>query len=129
MKKIEFFKVEGDRINRFRRHCPKCGAGVFLAEHKNRLSCGKCGYTEFKSGGAKETKPPKVEEKPVETQAQEQEKPEESKVEEPKEETPVEPEATPEPPVEEPPKEEAPVEEKPEEPADKKEKPDEEKKE
>jgi len=30
-----------------RKSCPKCGAGVFLAEHKNRTSCGKCGYTEF----------------------------------------------------------------------------------
>ena len=28
--------------------CPKCGAGVFMAEHKNRIACGKCGYTEFK---------------------------------------------------------------------------------
>ncbi len=28
--------------------CPKCGPGVFLAEHGNRISCGKCGYTEFK---------------------------------------------------------------------------------
>ena len=28
--------------------CPKCGPGVFLANHKNRTSCGKCGYTEFK---------------------------------------------------------------------------------
>ena len=25
MKKIEFFKVESDRINRIRKHCPKCG--------------------------------------------------------------------------------------------------------
>ncbi|MFH1591305.1 MAG: 30S ribosomal protein S27ae [archaeon] len=29
------------------RNCPKCGPGVFLAKHKNRSSCGKCGYTEF----------------------------------------------------------------------------------
>lgn len=28
--------------------CPKCGPAVFMAEHKNRTSCGKCGYTEFK---------------------------------------------------------------------------------
>jgi ubiquitin-small subunit ribosomal protein S27Ae len=28
--------------------CPKCGAGVFLADHKDRLYCGKCGYVEFK---------------------------------------------------------------------------------
>jgi len=48
MKKREIFKVEGDKIARQRRNCPKCGDGVFLAEHKDRLSCGKCGYTEFK---------------------------------------------------------------------------------
>ena len=65
MKKIEFFKVEGDRINRIRKHCPKCGPAVFLAEHKDRFSCGKCGYTEFK-GGIKPPIPKKVEEKPVE---------------------------------------------------------------
>jgi len=29
-------------------YCPKCGVGVFLAEHKDRRTCGKCGYTEFK---------------------------------------------------------------------------------
>jgi len=28
--------------------CPKCGDGVFLAEHKNRLHCGKCEYTKYK---------------------------------------------------------------------------------
>lgn len=27
--------------------CPKCGAGVFLARHKDRLTCGQCHYTEF----------------------------------------------------------------------------------
>ncbi len=60
MKKREVFKVEGENVNRTRKHCPKCGPGVFLAEHKNRVSCGKCGYTEFKSGGKKknnESKP------------------------------------------------------------------------
>jgi len=31
-----------------RRHCPKCGPGVYLAEHKDRWSCGKCGYYEKK---------------------------------------------------------------------------------
>jgi len=28
--------------------CPKCGAGVRLASHKDRFSCGKCGYFEKK---------------------------------------------------------------------------------
>ena len=30
-----------------RKSCPKCGVGTFLAVHKNRLTCGKCKYTEF----------------------------------------------------------------------------------
>ncbi len=28
------------------RSCPKCGPGTFLAEHKDRRTCGKCGYSE-----------------------------------------------------------------------------------
>ena len=28
--------------------CLKCGPGIFLAEHKDRYHCGRCGYTEFK---------------------------------------------------------------------------------
>lgn len=28
--------------------CPKCGAGTKLAEHRDRRSCGKCGYFEKK---------------------------------------------------------------------------------
>ena len=31
-----------------KKSCPKCGAGVHLAEHSNRRSCGKCGYFERK---------------------------------------------------------------------------------
>ncbi len=26
--------------------CPKCGPGTFMAEHKDRRTCGKCGYME-----------------------------------------------------------------------------------
>ena len=29
--------------------CPKCGPGVFMATHKDRVACGCCGYTEFKN--------------------------------------------------------------------------------
>lgn len=42
------YKVEGGKVVRARRPCPKCGLGVFLAEHQDRTSCGHCGYTEFK---------------------------------------------------------------------------------
>jgi len=30
------------------RFCPRCGAGVRLAEHKDRWACGKCSYMEKK---------------------------------------------------------------------------------
>ena len=46
-KKYTKYSIEGDTIKRAKT-CPKCGAGVFMAEHKERYHCGKCGYTEFK---------------------------------------------------------------------------------
>jgi len=30
------------------KYCPRCGAPRRLAEHKDRLSCGRCGYMEKK---------------------------------------------------------------------------------
>lgn len=48
IKKSAFYKVEGNNVIRTRKTCLKCGAGVFMAEHKDRYSCGKCGYTEPK---------------------------------------------------------------------------------
>lgn len=42
-----FYKIEGERITRTRQNCPKCGPGVFLGQHAGRVSCGRCGYTEF----------------------------------------------------------------------------------
>lgn len=48
MAKRDFYKVEGDKVIRTKQCCPKCGDGVFMAEHKDRMSCGNCGYTEFK---------------------------------------------------------------------------------
>ncbi|HVL49592.1 MAG TPA: 30S ribosomal protein S27ae [Candidatus Thermoplasmatota archaeon] len=46
------YKIEGGKLVRARKACPKCGPGVFLAEHKDRTSCGNCGYTEFKAKAA-----------------------------------------------------------------------------
>ena len=42
------YKVSGDKLEKLNKSCPKCGAGVFLANHKNRITCGKCGYMEKK---------------------------------------------------------------------------------
>ena len=42
-----FYQVENNKVKIMRRECPRCGRGVFMAQHKDRLSCGKCGFTEF----------------------------------------------------------------------------------
>ena len=43
------YQISGDSITRKNKSCPKCGAGYFLAQHKDRAVCGKCSYTEFAS--------------------------------------------------------------------------------
>ena len=49
-KKIhELYTISGDKVQRKNKHCPKCGAGTFLAQHANRLVCGKCFYVEYVS--------------------------------------------------------------------------------
>jgi len=48
MNKREIYEVQDGKVIRKRKECPKCGPGVFMAEHKDRISCGNCGYTEFK---------------------------------------------------------------------------------
>ncbi len=45
----EYYKVSKDgKIARLKKNCPRCGLGTFMAEHSDRWSCGKCGWTEFK---------------------------------------------------------------------------------
>jgi len=48
MGKWKYYEIKDDKLVKKRKSCPRCGEGVFLAEHKNRLSCGTCGYTEWK---------------------------------------------------------------------------------
>jgi len=45
-KKYSHYKVDGEKANR-NGFCPRCGPGIFLAKHKDRVYCGKCHYTEF----------------------------------------------------------------------------------
>lgn len=47
----KYYKMEGDKLVRTHRSCPKCGPSYFLANHYDRWSCGKCGYTVFKRKG------------------------------------------------------------------------------
>ncbi|MHA2398314.1 MAG: 30S ribosomal protein S27ae, partial [Promethearchaeota archaeon] len=56
MDSSKYYKVEGGKLVRTHRTCPKCGPSYFLANHYDRWSCGKCGYTIFKRKGAAKSK-------------------------------------------------------------------------
>jgi len=43
--KYSKYKINGNNLTKGKT-CPKCGPAVFVAEHKDRISCGRCGYTE-----------------------------------------------------------------------------------
>ena len=47
--KSENYDVSTGVLKRKAKFCPKCGPGVFMANHKDRASCGKCGYMEKKA--------------------------------------------------------------------------------
>jgi len=47
IQKQNLFEKKDGKIERKNRYCPKCGPGVFMAKHKERTACGKCGYTEW----------------------------------------------------------------------------------
>ncbi len=44
----DYYEISEGKIVRKKRICPRCGA--FMADHRDRWSCGRCGYTEFKKG-------------------------------------------------------------------------------
>jgi small subunit ribosomal protein S27Ae len=48
VKRSSYYTLQEGKAVLGRRHCPRCGPGILLAEHKDRVSCGRCGYTEFK---------------------------------------------------------------------------------
>jgi small subunit ribosomal protein S27Ae len=56
--RVGLYSTKGEQLVRTHKSCPKCGPGTFLAEHGDRRSCGKCGFSE-----------PKTESKPVVTTA------------------------------------------------------------
>lgn len=44
--RVGFYDVKGEKLKKTHVDCPKCGPGVFMAEHKGRRSCGRCGHME-----------------------------------------------------------------------------------
>jgi ubiquitin-small subunit ribosomal protein S27Ae len=47
--RVGLYETKGESLTRTHKSCPKCGSGIFLAEHRDRRSCGKCGYSEAKA--------------------------------------------------------------------------------
>lgn len=43
----KIYTVKENGIERNKKSCPRCGPGTWLAGHKGRAYCGKCGYTIF----------------------------------------------------------------------------------
>jgi len=48
MSKWKYYEAKEEQVVRKKEFCPRCGPGTFLAEHHNRQSCGRCGYTVWK---------------------------------------------------------------------------------
>lgn len=45
----KLYKVNESSLDRLRKECPRCGKGFFMAEHRERQSCGHCGFTTFRN--------------------------------------------------------------------------------
>ena len=48
MAALKYYKISADgKVERLRKECPAdiCGAGIFFANHADRMYCGKCGLT------------------------------------------------------------------------------------
>ena len=42
------YKIEDEKVSRLRPTCERCGSGYFMANHKDRYTCGHCGFTRYK---------------------------------------------------------------------------------
>lgn len=49
VKAWEKYDVDGEEVTRKSESCPRCGSGVFLADHGDRLTCGRCGFSKTKN--------------------------------------------------------------------------------
>ncbi len=42
------YKIDNEKVLRLRPICERCGPGYFMADHRNRYTCGHCGFTRYK---------------------------------------------------------------------------------
>ena len=45
---LSYYKVDGEKVARLKKMCEVCPPGTFLAEHEDRLYCGRCRSTYTK---------------------------------------------------------------------------------
>jgi len=52
---LKSYKIESDKVVRLKQMCKVCPVGTFLAEHSDRLHCGRCntGYVKVVDSGKK----------------------------------------------------------------------------
>ena len=43
----KLYEKQGNKLVAKNKTCPKCGPGMFMAMHKDRVYCGFCKYVEF----------------------------------------------------------------------------------
>lgn len=43
------YVIKDGKLERKLPFCNRCGKGYFMADHGDRLTCGHCGFTVFKS--------------------------------------------------------------------------------
>ena len=56
---LKCYKVDGEKVVRLRRMCEVCPPGTFLAEHEDRLYCGRCRSAYTKLVDKQQKKQPK----------------------------------------------------------------------
>ncbi|UCG45157.1 MAG: 30S ribosomal protein S27ae [Candidatus Bathyarchaeota archaeon] len=49
---FSYYKIDETGLERLRPFCERCGSGYFMADHKNRFTCGHCGFTQYKHNEA-----------------------------------------------------------------------------
>ncbi|MBE0519874.1 30S ribosomal protein S27ae [Candidatus Bathyarchaeota archaeon] len=45
---FSLYKIENNQVVRLRPTCERCGPGYFMADHGDRYTCGRCGFTRYK---------------------------------------------------------------------------------
>ena len=42
------YRIEGEKVTRLRPTCERCGPAYFMAKHRDRYTCGHCGFTRYR---------------------------------------------------------------------------------